>query len=205
MNQLKDVLTTSDPCARETLPGEAIKARLRATVLGAAKSQVNGPDRRSVMGVAAAAAVMVVLAGMVSGTRVWRAVDAPAYAAVRFEVRLAEDAPAPGLREAPVGTQPKVVYLREQSIVSNDDIVACSVVPGVAVDRYDVEIQLSADGAARLREATRQHVGRPVALVIDGIVAMAPTVRSEIGELGRLTGNYSREEAERLVRGMTPR
>jgi len=78
-------------------------------------------------------------------------------------------------------------------------------VPGVAVDRYDVEIQLSADGAARLREATRQHVGRPVALVIDGIVAMAPTVRSEIGELGRLTGNYSREEAERLVRGMTPR
>jgi len=141
----------------------------------------------------------------VSGTRVWRAVDAPAYAAVRFEVRLAEDAPAPGLREAPVGTQPKVVYLREQSIVSNDDIVACSVVPGVAVDRYDVEIQLSADGAARLREATRQHVGRPVALVIDGIVAMAPTVRSEIGELGRLTGNYSREEAERLVRGMTPR
>ena len=205
MNQLKDLLATGDPCARESLPEDAIRARLRAAVLSASRGRVHSPGRRSVMRVAMAAAATVALAGAVSATRLWRAVDAPAYAAVRFEVKLAEDVPAPGLREAPVGTQPKVVYLHEETVVSNADIVACGVVPGVNAGHYDVEIRLSADGAARLREATRQHVGRPVAIVIDGLVAMAPIVRSEVGELGRITGNYSRSEADRLVRGMTPR
>ena len=44
---------------------------------------------------------------------------------------------------------------------------------------------------------------RPVALLIDGYVVVAPTVRSEVGDAARLSGDYTRAEAERIVRGVT--
>ena len=67
-----------------------------------------------------------------------------------------------------------------------------------------VEVRLTPEGAARLRQATGAHLDRPMAVLIDGLVVMAPTVRSEIGDVGVITGGYDRREAERLVRGMVP-
>ena len=84
-----------------------------------------------------------------------------------------------------------------------DDVLAHGVVSGVNTGHDDVEIRLSADGAARLREATRQHLGRPLAIVIDGLVAMARPCSLRSANW-RITGNHSREEAVRLVKGMTP-
>lgn len=202
MNHVKALLATGDPWARETPPDDTLRARLRATVLDTHHVRVNAPGRRSALRVALATAATIVLAGVVSGTRFWNAFDAPALAAVRFEVRLAEDTPAPGLREAPVGTEPRLVYLHDRVVVSNDDIVAANVIPGRDADRYGIEIRLSANGSERMRAATRGHIGRPMALLVDGLVATAPTVRSEIGDVGLLSGDYSREDAERLVRGI---
>lgn len=202
MNHVKDLLAVGDPLAREAPPDEAVGARLRATVLDARHVRAGAPGRRSALRVALATAAALAVVGAVSGTPFWNALDTSALAAVRFEVRLAEDAPGPGLREAPVGTEPRVVYLHDRVVVSNDDIVTAQVVPGRDPDRYGIEIRLSAEGSERMRAATRTHLGRPMALLIDGLVAAAPTVRSEIGDVGLLSGDYGKADAERLVRGI---
>lgn len=202
MNRVKDLLVAGDPWVRDPPPDDARTARLRVTVLEARDLQATGPRRRASIRLALATAAVVMVVGVASGTRFWSVVDGPALAAVRFEVRLAEDTAAPGLREAPVGTEPRVVYLHDRVVVSNDDIAAASVVLGRDGERYGIEIRLSANGSETMRAATRTHLGRPIALLIDGLVAAAPIVRSEIGDVGLLSGHYDKRDAERLVRGI---
>lgn len=203
MSVVQEHLRQSDPLARESGPTASARGRVRDAVLRAGRAApVIGPRRRALRGGLALAGLLAAVA--LGGGTLWRAVNAPAFAAVRFEVRLAEDAPAPGLREAPVGLEPRLVYLHDDVILTNADIAGARVVAGASSDQFGVAVRLSEPGSARMREATRRHIGRPIALMFDGLVSAAPTVRSEIGELGVLTGNYSQSEAERIVRGLLP-
>jgi preprotein translocase subunit SecD len=56
-----------------------------------------------------------------------------------------------------------------------------------------------------MRQATSAHVGRPVAIVIDGKVAIAPVVRSAISNSATMTGDYSQAEAEAIAEGIGTR
>jgi preprotein translocase subunit SecD len=60
-------------------------------------------------------------------------------------------------------------------------------------------------GARKMRDATASHVGRPIAILIDGNVVMAPTLRDPISADALITGDYSRAEAERIVNGISIR
>jgi preprotein translocase subunit SecD len=204
MTDVRTRLQDADPVATEPQPTDAVRARLRARVVGALDAPRAMPRSASrARRVAIAAAIAT---GVVIGTSgLWPAFGPPAYAAVRLEVRLAEDAPARTLREAPVGNEPRIVYLHDDAVVTNEQISACRVVPGARTDRFAVEVRLTPEGAAAMRAATRGHVGRPLAILIDGLVVMAPTVRSEIADLGVLTGNFTRADAERIVNGLRSR
>ena len=204
MSVVQELLRASDPLARESGLTPSARARVRDVVLRAGRAAPVASQQRRVALRGGLALASLFVAFALGGGAVWRAVNAPAFAAVRFEVRLAEDAPAPGLREAPVGLQPRLVYLHDEVILTNADIAAARVAPGASSDQYGVEVRLSEQGSARMRAATRRHIGRPLALMMDGLVSAAPTVRSEIGEVGVLTGNYTRSEAERIVRGLLP-
>jgi preprotein translocase subunit SecD len=56
--------------------------------------------------------------------------------------------------------------------VSNEDI-ARVVDDGSG---YGVAVELLPSGAERMRQATEAHVGRPMAVLVDGRVVMAPVV-----------------------------
>lgn len=203
MIDVKDYLRAGDPLEVAAAESPRRRAMMRDAVVNALlRRQEDEPER-----LAFATRLRLVLGtiGMLLflGTSIWHTLEKEVFAAVRFEVRLAETAPAPGLREAPVGAQPRIVYLHEETIVTNDHIARVAVTPMGA--NFAVEVALSPTGAARLREATRGHVDRPIALMLDGLVVMAPTVRSEIGEVGRISGDFSREEAEHLARALTSR
>jgi preprotein translocase subunit SecD len=122
-------------------------------------------------------------------------------AAVRFEIRLAEEQPAPGLVVAGLSDTAKLIYLHPEIVVSNDDI-AQSWVSEDAPNQFSVVVDLLPSGAARLQQATAAHLGRPVALLLDGRVVMAPTVRAPIGASAVITGNFTRAEAEKTAQGM---
>jgi preprotein translocase subunit SecD len=53
-----------------------------------------------------------------------------------------------------------------------------------------------------MREATADHNGRPLAILIDGTVVAAPVVRGPISTSAVITGRYSDAEAERIVEGI---
>ena len=71
-----------------------------------------------------------------------------------------------------------------------------------APNQFGIAVQFLPSGAERMRQATATHVGRPVAILIDGSVVMAPVVRSPIGDSAVISGNYTRSVAERIADGM---
>ena len=125
-------------------------------------------------------------------------------AAVRFEVRLAEEAFAPGLREVAVDASRKI-YLHPETVITNSDIAEASVVPGSKDGEFSVAVKYKAGGAERMRRATQNHIGKPMAMLIDGNVVMAPVVRSAIGTQMMITGSYAKADAERIAAGMIGR
>ena len=47
---------------------------------------------------------------------------------------------------------------------------------------------------------TGKNVGRRLAIVLDGSVASAPTIQSQIGDQGVITGRFSVQEADELAK-----
>jgi SecD/SecF fusion protein len=94
------------------------------------------------------------------------------------------------------------VYLHPEVVATNDDIERSSVVPGDSPLHFWIDVRLNGAGADKMRQATSGHLGRPVAILIDGEVVIAPTVKSAIGGAAMISGDFSRSEAERIVQGM---
>jgi hypothetical protein len=133
-----------------------------------------------------------------------RVEDPAAFGNVRrvfLEVRLAEAEPVRGLTfEAALKGSPKKVYLHYAVLIANGDVQSARLVDSGG--RYDVAITLSPDGAARMTSATARHVGRPLAIILDGEVAAVLTIRKALGAEVLFSGDFTREEAARIVSGL---
>jgi SecD/SecF fusion protein len=68
--------------------------------------------------------------------------------------------------------------------------------------QYSIDVKFNASGAEKMRAATGNHIGRPVAILLDGQVVMAPVLRSPIDASAVVTGNFTRAEAARIVNGI---
>ena len=68
-----------------------------------------------------------------------------------------------------------------------------------------VRITLFPDDAEKFSEFTGRHVGRQIAIIIDGKLFCAPFVRERINsENIEISGNFSKEEAELLAGKLYP-
>jgi hypothetical protein len=203
MTTVRDLLRDADPVRHEPHERERDRERLRHDVLAAA-ARVTVPSRAWFRTPGALlAAVALILVGIVAvGSQSWSRGSATLQAAVRFEARLAETQPAAGLREARVPGSDRVIYLHPQVIVTNDDIAQSRVIQGDGPSHFGVGLEFNPAGAEKMRQATAGHIGGPVALRIDGEVAAAPIVRAVIGTSAVISGDYTRAEAERIVRGI---
>jgi preprotein translocase subunit SecD len=201
MKTFNDALRAADPLRREPALA-ADRERMRAHVLGAASaSHAQGASAtRMWRGRLVLTAVALIL---LIGAVTWRwSSSATVEAAVRFEVRLAEDQPGPGLQRAAVANSTRFVYLHPDAIVTNTDILASNVIAGNAPGHFWINVRFEAAATTRMRDATAGHIGRPVAILVDGEVVSAPTVKSAIGDSAVISGDYSRTDAQRIVDGM---
>ena len=105
---------------------------------------------------------------------------------------------------ARVAESDRLIYLHPELIVTNDDIAQSWVVQD-GPDRFNIAVEFLEAGTERIRQATSAHVGRPVAILIDGKVAIAPVVRSAISKSATITGDYSQAEAARIAEGIGTR
>jgi len=198
--KIRRLLQDADPLLHEAPLSDTKREQLRLNILTDAaivgSTRLVGARRNF-----AAAIGMVIVGVMALGYGIWVRGTTTLLAAVRFEVRLAEDKPVQGLVVAQVPDSGRLIYLHPEIVVSNDDVAQSSVSEDGS-DRFSVIIQLLPSGADRMRQATAMHVGRPMAILIDVKVVMAPVVRSPINDSAVITGNFTRAEAERIADGM---
>lgn len=202
---VRDILRGADPVRHEPPPTDAERDRMLRTVVAAASRATVASSRWFRAPAALLATMAVVVLGFVAlGSRTWPDGSTTVEAAVRFEVRLAENQPAAGLRAVKATGANRTVYVHEETVVSNADIERATVVPvpGSSPSRFNIGVQFTPTGAEKMRRATANHIGQPMAVLIDGEVVMAPVLRDPIGESAVITGDYSQAEAERIVNGI---
>ncbi len=200
-SQLSTLLQDADPARHEPPLADADRERIRRAMLRAADAdRTIRPARQRLAFVAALA--LTAAGASALGYEFWLHGATAVLAAVRFEVRLAEEEPQPGLVVAQIRNgSNRILYLHPEIVVGNDDIAQSWVSPAGA-DAFEIDVRFFPPGAERLRQATAAHVGRPVAILIDGRVVMAPVVRSAIGDAAAITGSFTRAEADRIAAGM---
>jgi hypothetical protein len=202
MTTLAKLLRDADPLGNEPPRSARERFVVRQRVLDRARVADELPRRRIVM---MAAVVALTLVGIAAGSRYWSRIAVDVVAAVRFEVRLAEEYPADGLREAVISGASRSIYLHQETVVTNSDIVSAQVIQGDTLSTFSVVVTFTADGAAKMRRASQSHIGKPLAILIDGAVVMAPVVRSSVGGSAVISGSFTRAEAERIVAGIIGR
>lgn len=205
MRTLTQLLREADPLRHEAPPPEAARARIWHTVRRTPPARdvrlsAGGGWRLPI----AAALVLAAIGVGAFGVLPWMQGSTTALAAVRFEARLAEEQPVQGLIVAQIGNSGRLIYLHPEIVVNNDDISESSIVDEGG-GRVSIALRFEPAGAERMRQATRAHLGRPLALLIDGRVVMAPTLRGEISDSAMITGVYTKAEAQRVVEGIGSR
>ena len=201
MKDVSSLLRHADPVNDDPHRLDERRGEIRRTVLAAAS--VGQPfkrrslPRRRVLGAVGVSVAALIFVGALLGSGDRGTVRA----AVRFEVRLAETEPVPGLIVAHIANSGRVIYLHPETVVTNDDIAQSWVVAD-GPDRFSVSVEFLQPGAQRMRQATAAHLGKPVAILIDGNVVSAPVVRSAISNSAVITGHYSRTDAERIADGI---
>jgi len=157
--------------------------------------------------VSALAVLLLVVTGTAAIVLAALPLDLPALglqSSTRLEVRLAESAPAAGLVESVVQGSNQKIYLRPEAVVTGADVTGAQVIDAGG-GRYSVGVAFSADVSNRLAESTKIHVGRPVAIMLNVRVIAAPVVRSMIRDSAVISGNFTRDEADRIVAGFSAR
>src|SRR5687767_15691453 len=116
MKTVRDVLLDADPLRHEPHRMEAERDRLRRAVVGAATGVTTPSSAWFHSRVIFLGVLVLIVLGIVSaGSQIWSQGGATLQAAaIRFEVRLAEDHPIAGLREARIPGTKRVVYLHQE-------------------------------------------------------------------------------------------
>lgn len=111
--------------------------------------------------------------------------------------RLAELERSDDLTEAVVPNDGPTIFLHRENVLTDKEVT--SVTFGRDENGgVDVTIQIEAAAAKRLAAATKAHLGKRMAILLDGKVITAPVVRSEISDQARITGRFSNAELMRM-------
>jgi hypothetical protein len=117
----------------------------------------------------------------------------------QVEFRRAENEPGEGLIEATVGGTDQKVYLHKTADAHGEDIAEARA-GADGGQRPALEITFTEAGAAKMAKLTEQHKGKPLVLLVDGKVISAPVVQTVFSRNALLTGDFTRETLEDLVR-----
>ncbi|SRR6266446_836320 len=125
----------------------------------------------------------------------------------RFELRLAQETPGDGLVEATVVNTDRKVHLFKFALITNNDVIEARVVEegglfgaeSRASSYFDIYVIFTEEGSQKMARASETHIGKPIAILVDGKVVSAPIVRSVIRDRAAIAGSFSKEEAESLA------
>ena len=102
----------------------------------------------------------------------------------------------PGQSEGTAGAPPSTVYyaVRRVAAVTGRDLRNAR--PSLDENnRPAVSFSLNAEGAQKFGAFTQANINRQLGIVLDGRVYSAPNIQSRIDSEGRITGNFTQQEA----------
>ena len=202
MNTVSDLIRQSDPLSHEPMWSPQVRQGVRQRVLqGCADAAPSIHVFRQRVAVAVLTMCLMFVAAAII-PRVWEP-PVQAQASVRFEIRLAEDSPAPGLQPVTTGTG-STIYLHRDAVIGNIAIATARVATRNPAG-FSVDVTFTPQGAERISRATRNHVGQSVAIVVDGHVVAVARLRSAIRSSAEINGDFARADAERIANGMIGR
>ena len=125
---------------------------------------------------------------------------------VSIEVRAAETAPGRDLEEVEYSGwgHTETFFLHDEVLLTESEIQSASVVAWK--ESPAVEVLLTEKGRDIFAEVTGRHIGKRLAVLVNGRVACVPIVRDTIQE-GKLliNGDFSEERARDIAEGLTRR
>jgi preprotein translocase subunit SecD len=89
-------------------------------------------------------------------------------------------------------------YLLGEVYVTGKDLIEAGGIRD-ELGKPAISIRFNSEGAQAFEKATSANIGKQIAIVLDDIVLSAPVVQTRISAEGRITGNFSEAEAQRLV------
>jgi TonB family protein len=130
------------------------------------------------------------------------ALERQAVGHARLEIRLGETTPGAGLIEAVVQGSDERVYLHPTSLATGADVTRVVRIVEPSGSLF-VSLTFSDAAAARLANGTTAHLGRPMAIVLDGNVIRSVTVRGPISNNAVIIG-VTEESARQLAALLAP-
>ena len=92
------------------------------------------------------------------------------------------------------------VLVDPESIISEDDIESAALLEGRRNNSgISIMVEIRESGHDRLQRATESLIGKRIAIIVEGKLISAPVVREPFSNGFQITGNFSREDAERIV------
>jgi hypothetical protein len=116
-------------------------------------------------------------------------------------IRLAEAEPGDGLVEAMIAGTDEKVYLHKSVVVAATDIADARLTLD-ANGNPAIGIAFTEEGSKKLADVSEKHIGKRLAILVDGDVISAPTVRAKISKNAQITGNFTKSEAVRMVKAL---
>ena len=65
-----------------------------------------------------------------------------------------------------------------------------------------IDLTFTEGGAKKAAKLSKDHVNKPIAIMADGKVLAAPVVRIELGMSVSISGKFTEEEAEKIVKAI---
>ncbi len=65
--------------------------------------------------------------------------------------------------------------------------------------KYQILFEFNAEYANKFGQATEANIGKPMGIVLDGVVCSAPTIRDKITRSGQITGQFDAQQANDLA------
>ncbi len=97
-------------------------------------------------------------------------------------------------------TQEYLVKKKPEQGLTGKHLSQAGVYPDPMTGRPKIDFQMTSDGARIFADVTTQNVGRQLAIVLDGELKSAPSIRSAIvSGRGEISGNYDLKEAFELA------
>jgi len=119
----------------------------------------------------------------------------------KLEFRRAETKPADGLTEATVPGRKDNIYLYMDAELTEADVAQAS----VSVDSQFnpcIDIVFTKTGAEKMAKLSEAQIDKPFAILVEGKVISAPTVKSKLSARARIAGGFTKEEAEKLAKAI---